>query len=103
MEIFTNSSGFANCNEEDTQLYLIIDGNDSGFQIVNDDKTLPSVLEKNTELWNQWQDKDENPRQSGTSNEESLETVMCWYERTEECIPSQLFIFKRMLDLTERD
>ncbi|GFS63281.1 uncharacterized protein TNCV_1496761 [Trichonephila clavipes] len=87
---------------------MACDAEDCGFQMLNDDETVTSVLEESDPVDDETvEDEDNNNNESskGLSNAIAfsvLETVMEWYEQQSECCPTQLLLLKRIRDLTEK-
>lgn len=103
VELFNSIPGFTDCNEKDAIDWINNDANDPGYQILDDDEIVSSLMIPGEENDNDDSSSDED---SGTckkpSNAEAfaaLETGLEWYEQQEESCPTQLLLLKRLRDL----
>ena len=89
------------CDEEDVTEWLNCDGNDPGFQILNDEEILQEISASDEQ--NQ-ENEEESPegRNIGPTNSEAfqcLDVAMKWFECQEECNSRQLMYLKSIRDL----
>ncbi|GFV91058.1 uncharacterized protein TNCV_1249401 [Trichonephila clavipes] len=77
--------GFQECNEEDVETWMTCDAEDCGFQMLNDEEIVTSVLEESDPVDDETdEDEDNNSNESskGPSNADAFsafKTAMEWY------------------------
>ncbi|GFU75012.1 uncharacterized protein TNCV_3752631 [Trichonephila clavipes] len=52
--------GFRECNEEDVETRMVCDAEDCGFQMLNDDEIVTSVLEESDPVDDEWDGDEDN-------------------------------------------
>nr|CAD7409544.1 unnamed protein product [Timema cristinae] len=101
--------GFEQCNELDARELFESDGNDPGYQYLNDDEILHQVIEDNDNGSNvresddnEEMDVEEAAGPSHSDTYETFQTAMNWLERQPEGTAIQLMLLKRLRDMAAK-
>ncbi|KFD50665.1 hypothetical protein M513_08472 [Trichuris suis] len=89
------------CENADVEMWLACDSDDPGFQILDDDEIVESILNVEDEME---QDLDEGAEAQTTypshdTASRCLEIALEWFECQEECDPAKLLCLKNIRDL----
>nr|CAD7428512.1 unnamed protein product [Timema monikensis] len=101
--------GFEQCDELDAREWFESDGNDPGYQHLNDDKIVHQVIEDNDNGSNvresdddEEMDAEEAAGPSHSDAYEAFQTAMNWLERQPEGTATQLILLKRLRDMAAK-
>nr|CAD7575962.1 unnamed protein product [Timema californicum] len=100
--------GFEQCDELDAREWFESDGNDPGYQHLNDDEIAHQVIEDNDngsnvrESDDDEMDAEEAAGPSHSDAYEAIQTAMNWLERQPEGTATQLVLLKRLRDMAAK-
>nr|CAD7399861.1 unnamed protein product [Timema cristinae] len=101
--------GFEQCDELDAREWFESDGNDPGYQHLNDDEIVHQVIEDNDNGSNvresdddEEMDAEEAAGPSHSDAYEAFQTAMNWLERQPEGTATQLVLLKRLRDMAAK-
>lgn len=102
VDLFSSIPGFTDCDRDDAVDWLNHDANDPGYQIFDDDEIVSSLKNPDEDHDNDSSSNESVDAPKKTSHAEAFaafETGLEWFERQEECCPTQLLLLKRLRDL----
>ena len=96
----------SNCDENDVTNWIAIDADDQGYQLLNDDEIIQSVVDSQTDS-ELHEEEDESciEQTSAPSHSKALDMLtqcLPWVEQQPESTPTQIFLFKNLIDLAAR-
>nr|CAD7441900.1 unnamed protein product [Timema bartmani] len=107
--LFQTLPGFEQCDEFDAREWFESDGNDPGYQHLNDDEIVHQVIEDNDNGSNVRKSADDEKmdaeKAAGPSHSdayEAFQTAMNWLERQPEGTATQLVLLKRLRDMAAK-
>nr|CAD7425458.1 unnamed protein product [Timema monikensis] len=108
--LFQTLPGFEHCDELDAREWFESDGNDPGYQNLNDNEIVHQVIEDNDNGSNVREKSDDDEEMdaeeaAGPSHSdayEAFQTAMNWLERQPEGTVTQLVLLKRLRDMAAK-
>lgn len=107
--LFQTLPGFEQCDELDAREWFESDGNDPGYQHLNDEEIVDQVIEANDDGSNvrkgdddEEMDAEEAAGPSHADAYEAFQTAMNWLERQPEGTATQLVLLKRLRDMAAK-